>query len=90
MSDYERRKALLQSCRQKKTVSINQNLRHEELSTPESSGRSSFKLRLVLSILCFVCYCSMDYGKMLPKQLSEKKIMQEITREINITEIKLW
>lgn len=66
---------------------IYKDLYEEEENLPQNS----FYFRLMLGILCFVCYVWIDYGEIKVANVSSNQIVHQIEKEMDLTEIKaVW
>lgn len=53
----------------------------------ESVPKSSLKLRILFSIVCFICYLAVDYGKIAIAHLDSTMIHEQIARQMQLNEI---
>lgn len=53
----------------------------------EELPKSSLKIRIILSILCFVCYIAVDYGNIEIVHFDSDLIREQISSEMQLYEI---
>lgn len=57
----------------------------------ETPPQNSFYFRLMLGIICFVCYVWIDYGEIKVASVSSNQIVHQIEKEMDLKEIKaVW
>ncbi|CUX44234.1 hypothetical protein [Clostridium sp. C105KSO13] len=57
----------------------------------ETRPKNSFYFRLILAVLCFVCYIWIDYEKIDVANVNSGKIINQIERQLELKDIKsVW
>ena len=95
MKDSEaRRRQLLYETRnlyrdEKSTFAVHPRYRaaYQSLYPDEEIPKSSLKFRIILSILCFVCYMAVYYGNIEIAHFDTDMIRQQISSQMQLYEI---
>lgn len=53
----------------------------------ERAPKGSLKLRIGISLLCFVCYLFMEYGKVSIRHIDSSTVRAQIKKEFHFTQI---
>ncbi|HCR83296.1 hypothetical protein [Muricomes intestini] len=57
----------------------------------ERRPKNSFYFRLILAVLCFVCYIWIDYGKIDVANVNSEKIVNQIEHQLELKDIQaVW
>jgi len=65
---------------------------HELYSEDEQERiRGTFFLRLFLTVLCFICYVWIDYGKITVAYVNSDQIVTQIERQLKLKDVEeVW